>query len=260
MTHMRGCARTQRAPARPTTINMSFYRVTATARAPSVILEPNIEKRLSQPPLSTSLSTREAPCRSAHRPTAARRDMRPINRAQRLRLLAGLILGHLVELVLAICVAHANANTGAHACDGRSRHRCACPREWSASARPRASAHPAACMEHGLTHARHTARHAAAAVRSTTLSGLCVPAAEGAAHGTSRARRERPGWCRTPACGRCFLCSYPTAPLPAIAVANTSAAELNALLHRVSCSVPGSGEPASVWRCGMRSEARPRVA
>ena len=93
-----------------------------------VILEPNIEKRLSQPPLSTSLSTREAPCRSAHRPTAARRDMRPINRAQRLRLLAGLILGHLVELVLAICVAHANANTGAHACDGRSCHRCACPR------------------------------------------------------------------------------------------------------------------------------------
>lgn len=31
--------------------------------AASVILEPNIEKRLSQPPLSTSLSTREAPCR-----------------------------------------------------------------------------------------------------------------------------------------------------------------------------------------------------
>ena len=54
--------------------------------------------------------------------------------------MAGLLLGHLVELVLAICVAHANANTGAHACNGRSRHRCACPRgveRFSTSVRER---------------------------------------------------------------------------------------------------------------------------
>ena len=117
--------------------------------------------------------------RSRH-PTAARRDVRPINRAQRLRLLAGLVLGHLVELVLALCVAHANANTGAHAGESRSRHRCACPWGVSASARACASARPAACVEHGLTHARHTARHAAAAVRRTTLSGLCVCQQRGA--------------------------------------------------------------------------------
>lgn len=42
--------------------------------------------------------------------------------------MAGLLLGHLVELVLAICVAHPNANTGAHARNSRSRHGCACPR------------------------------------------------------------------------------------------------------------------------------------
>eukprot|EP00964_Phaeocystis_antarctica_P104703 scaffold69810_cov63-Phaeocystis_antarctica.AAC.2 len=59
------------------------------------------------------------------------------------------------------------------------------------------------------------------------VRAVCVPAERGAAaHGTSRAHRGRPGWCRTPACGRCFLCSCPTAPPPAIAVANTSAAEL----------------------------------
>ena len=87
-------------------------------------------------------------------------------------------------------------------------------------------------MEHRLTRARHAAQHAAAAVR--TLPGLRVCVQRGArAHGTAGARRGRPGWCRTPACGWCFLCSYPTAPPPAIAAANTSAAELNALLHRV---------------------------
>ena len=143
--------------------------------------------------------------------------------------MAGLLLGHLVELVLAICVAHANANTGAHACNGRSRHRCACPRgveRFSTSVRE----HPE--WNTGL-HARGTLRSMIpAAVR--TLPGLRVCVQRGArAHGTAGARRGRPGWCRTPACGLCFLCSYPTAPPPAIAAANTSAAELNALLHRV---------------------------
>jgi hypothetical protein len=88
---------------------------------------------------------------------------------------------------------------------------------------------------------------------------VCSRGALRAAHGTSRAHRGRPGWCRTPACERCFLCSHPRAPPPAIAVANTSAAELNTLLHGTG-SVPGSGVPAPVWRCGMRSEARSRVA
>ena len=85
------------------------------------------EKTITAPSQHEPLNTRGALPECAS-PNRCAQRYGPINRAQRLRLLAGLILGHLVELVLAICVAHANANTGAHACDGRSRHRCACPR------------------------------------------------------------------------------------------------------------------------------------
>ena len=146
--------------------------------------------------------------------------------------MAGLLLGHLVELVLAICVAHANANTGAHACNGRSRHRCACPRgveRFSTSVRECA---PSTLNE---TQAYTRAARCAACGRSRAdpARAACVCAEGRWAHGTGGARRGRPGWCRTPACGWCFLCSHPTAPPPAIAAANTSAAELNALLHRV---------------------------
>ena len=142
--------------------------------------------------------------------------------------MAGLLLGHLVELVLAICVAHANANTGANAGNGRPRHRCACPRgveRFSTSLRE--------CAPSTLNRTQADTRAARGRSRADPARPVCVCAEGRWAHGRAGARRGRPGWCRTPACGWCFLCSYPTAPPPAIAAANNSAAELIALLHRV---------------------------